>query len=87
MKLYTNLTLICKWGFDGASNQSVHKQHFVNKNASDSSVFMTSFVPIKLTSGSNVIWLNEYPSSTRYCRPIRFEFVHENADICKKEKG
>lgn len=85
VNLHTNLTLICKWGFDGASNQSTYKQHFVNENALDSSVFVTSLVPIKLTNGSDIIWMNEYPSSTRYCRPIRFHFTHENAEICKKE--
>lgn len=25
---HTNLKLICKWGFDGASNQSTYKQKF-----------------------------------------------------------
>lgn len=61
------------------------KQDFLNENASDSSVFMTSFVPVKLMSGLNIVWMNQNPSSTRYCRPIRFEFIHENAEICKKE--
>lgn len=29
--------------------------------------------------------MNPNPSFTRYCRSIRFEFVHENAEISKKE--
>lgn len=39
-----NLTLICKWGCDGASNQSMHKQNFLNENASDS-CFYDKFRP------------------------------------------
>lgn len=46
---------------------------------------MTSFVPIKLSQSTNIIWQNESPSSTRYCRPIRFEFVHENTEISREE--
>lgn len=46
---------------------------------------MTSFVPIKLSQSTNIIWQNESPSSTRYCRLIRFEFVHENTEISKEE--
>lgn len=81
---HTNLKLICKWGFDGASGQSTYKQKFQNENISDDSIFMTSFVPVKLVSGCDDIWSNQNPSSTHYCRPIKFEFVHENAEI-KKE--
>lgn len=82
---HKNMTLLCKWGFDGASSQSTYKQKFQDENVSDNSVFMTSFVPIKLTSGADVVWINQNPSSTRYCRPIRYEFIHENAEITKKE--
>lgn len=80
-----DLKLICKWGFDGASSQSIYKQKFQIGNILDNSIFMTSFVPIKLVNGSNVIWMNKNPFSTRYCRPIKFEFVHENAEVSKKE--
>ncbi|KYN14601.1 hypothetical protein ALC57_13175 [Trachymyrmex cornetzi] len=45
LHLYTNLKLICKWGFDGASNQSTYKQKFRdNSQCDDSCIFMTSFV-------------------------------------------
>lgn len=46
---------------------------------------MTSFVPIKLMNNCDIVWTNPNPFSTRYCRPIKFEFVHENAEITKKE--
>lgn len=82
---HMNLKLICKWGFDGASNQSTYKQKFQNENVTDSAIVMTSFVPIKLMSNCDVVWTNPNPFSTRYCRPIKFEFVHENTEITKKE--
>lgn len=85
LECHTNLILFCKWGFDGASSQSTYKQKFKDNNASDSSIFMTSFVPLKLVSGTDVVWTNPNPSSTRYCRPIKFEFTHENTEVCKKE--
>lgn len=80
------LKLICKRGFDGASSQSTYKQKFQNENVSDDSVVMTTFVPIKLVSDcDDIVWSNPNPSLTRYCRPIKFEFVRENAEITKKE--
>lgn len=89
LKLYTNLKLTCKWGFDGASNQSMYKQKFKDEDSRcDDYIFMTSFVPIQLVSeseGSEVLWSNETPSSTRYCRPIKFEFIHETMEISKNE--
>lgn len=33
-----NLKLICKWGFDGASNQSTYKQKFLNENVTDDAI-------------------------------------------------
>lgn len=29
--------------------------------------------------------MNQNPSSTRLCRPIKFEFVHENTEVSKNE--
>lgn len=76
---FTNLTLISKWGCDGSSDQSQYKIGFSNNSRDDSSVFMCSFVPIKLfdTDTNTVIWINEKPSSTRMCRPISFQFAKE----------
>ena len=44
----------------------------------DSSIFMTSLVPLKLTDGDNTIWTNPKPCSTFYCRPVQFTFVKES---------
>lgn len=83
------LTLISKWGFDGASGQSLYNQSFQdNYKNTDASVFLTCFVPIQLITESNkVIWKNKEPSSTRLCRPISFSFMKESPEIIKTEKG
>lgn len=80
------LILICKWGFDGASNQSNYKQ-CMNVGEDDSSVFMCSFVPLQLMCGDDLVWENPKPSSTMLCRPIYFKFVSENKLDMKEEMG
>lgn len=81
------LKLISKWGFDGASSQSTYKQRTENVDFSDSSVFMSSLVPLKLVSNNSTIWENPAPSSTHYCRPIKFEFCKETAEYIKQEEA
>lgn len=49
------------------------------ENLSDRAVFIISFVPTRLVANNVIVWINERPSSTRYCRPVKFEFVKENA--------
>ncbi|XP_041968507.1 uncharacterized protein LOC121725559 [Aricia agestis] len=72
-----NLELVSKWGFDGASGQSVYKQK-VNKEFEDSSIFMASLVPVRLQqSDGTIVWENERPSSTFYCCPLMFQFTKE----------
>ncbi|XP_050518510.1 uncharacterized protein LOC126892818 [Diabrotica virgifera virgifera] len=62
---------------------SEYKQKFSDPNVSDSNIFLTSIVPIQLISGNPkikgnvVLWHNPRPSSPRYCRPIRVQFLHE----------
>lgn len=72
--------MIFKWECDGASDQSRYKLNFNDSLRNDSSVFICSFVPIKIYSIENsevVLWENSFPSSTRFCRPIEFKFVKE----------
>lgn len=73
-----NLTLIYKWGFDGSSGLSLYKQKHSETESDDvdSSVFLSSLVPLRIINGNiknyeTVLWQNLRPSSTRYCRPIR----------------
>lgn len=79
------LTLLTKWGCDRASSQSQYKQRFENENDDDGSIFLINIVPVKLydESTGSVIWVNISPSSTRFCRPVKFLFTTENTDIIK----
>lgn len=87
-----DLTLISKWGFDGASNQANYKQKVGRENEEDedfddSSVFMGSLIPIKLVSGDRVIWENDSPNSSLWCRPLFFKFMKENKFSILQEKN
>ena len=81
-----DLELICKWGFDGASSQSNYKQKASSSNFDDSSVFMISLVPIRLMRDVEILWENDRPSSTFYCRPIQFKFMKECETSVQNEK-
>lgn len=79
------LQMICKWGCDG-SQQAQYKQKFENDSACDSHIFISSFVPLRITYGSNkILWQNPTPSSSNYCRPIRVRFVKETVDVTNEE--
>lgn len=80
------LCLFSKWGFDGSSGHSPYKQAFHGPDASDSAVFITCIVPLRLTCGEKILWQNPRPASTRYCRPLKIEFVKESTEISLKEK-
>ncbi|XP_039233158.1 uncharacterized protein LOC120322169 [Drosophila yakuba] len=83
-----NLVLIGKWGFDGSTGHSEYKQKFSNNDLDDKSLFVTSYVPLQLISksGNKIIWKNPRPSSTRYCRPIRFQFQKETSQLSINEE-
>lgn len=80
-----NLIMISKWGCDGASDQSRYKISFSDPLKDDSSIFISSLVPIKIYNPENneILWQNNYPSSTRFCRPIQFKFVKEEKNVVK----
>ncbi|KAJ8666627.1 hypothetical protein QAD02_008289 [Eretmocerus hayati] len=91
------LKLLIKWGMDGLSALSAFKQRWKeieNRVAAlqrplDTLMFLICMVPLKLVDeDNNVIWKNPTPSSTRYCRPIEFEFPKETTQntIKKYEK-
>lgn len=71
------ISLITKWGFDGASNQSQYKQKFENVDGDDASIFLTTLVPIVLRDDQQTYWQNLKTSSTTLCRPIRLSFRRE----------
>lgn len=83
-----NLTLISKWGCDGSSGHNEYKQVFIENDRSDSNLFLTSLVPLGLHDSNNInneFWVNPKPSSTRLCRPIKFEYIKETPESTKKE--
>ncbi|XP_065659664.1 structural maintenance of chromosomes protein 2-like isoform X1 [Hydra vulgaris] len=86
------VVLILKWGFDGSSGHSEYKQRFADGRNSDANVFLTSLVPLQLLCTNSVLgqdiilWKNRTPSSTRFCRPIRLQFLHENVHTSINEK-
>lgn len=84
------LNLVSKWGCDGSSGHSEYHQNFTSDNTSDKNMFLTSLVPLTLTDlvdSNNVCWKNLLPSSIRFCRPLKFEFVKETADVITSEVG
>ena len=83
-------TLICKWGFDGSTGQSIYKQKFSTNTSnpiSEGSVLFTSLVPLDLSIDDILIWRNPTPSSTRYCRPISMEYIKETAEVSLQLKN
>lgn len=62
----------------------------ISEYAGDS-IFMFSTVPLQLTaivkeSGEKITqWENPHPSSTRYCRPIKFLFIKETQSTSRRE--
>lgn len=82
---FMDLTMISKWGCDDASDQARYKLSFDDESNDDSSVLICSLVPIKIYNNSNkeILWQNNCPSSTRFCRPIQFQFVKEDKNTVK----
>lgn len=80
-----------KWGVDGSGSQRNYNQHFQSNEAessSDSSILLTSVVPLQLhvkNSKKRIIWQNPRTSSTRFCRPIKLEFIKETTGVLKNE--
>lgn len=70
---------------DGSSGQSEYKQKF---EGVDSCIFVISLVPIKLVNEKKpdqVFWQNPRSASTRFCRPIKFQFIRESTQLTMHE--
>lgn len=86
-----SMVLICKWGCDGSSGQSEYKQMFTDDSKSDAHVFFTSVVPLQLVCVDQqskeeiIVWKNPRPSSPRFCRPLRLQFLRETAESTLNE--
>lgn len=84
--------LNCKWGLDGSGGHANYKQNFSGQygSISDSDVLLTSLVPLNLVYKNEgneevVIWQNPRTSSTRFCRPIKIQFIKETAEVISSE--
>lgn len=59
----------------------------------DSSIVLFCIVPLRLTGVTKVsntqviLWENPTPSSTRYCRPLKFLYEKETKEVTKTEVG
>lgn len=81
MEIDTVLT--CSWGFDGSTKHSTYQQRWLSKeNMSDESIFATTIIPLRLaTSTDHILWNNRASQSSRFCRPIKLEFIKESIDV------
>lgn len=83
----TRLVLLCKWGIDGSSGQSNYRQ-VTSADKTDSSVIIICLVPLQLRDfedETKILWENPVPSSTRFCRAIKFIFSKETPEITVDE--
>ncbi|KAE8736707.1 hypothetical protein FOCC_FOCC017838 [Frankliniella occidentalis] len=83
LKTVQKIQLISKCGFDGSSSHSKYNQIWEDTPRDDSSVLLTSVVPLVLyardeSNGSDtVVWMNSRASSTLWCRPLEIEYTKE----------
>ena len=81
--------MIYKWGLDGSSGQSMYKQNFESSESDDKNVYAIFLVPLRLyftdDEKNTIIWQNPKPSSTRFCRPIKFLFKKETPELILQE--
>lgn len=88
--IFPSLEMFHKWGFDGSSNHAMYKQTFNdNPRESDFDMLLTSIVPLKLvykrSFKEKTIWQNPRCSSTRFCIPLKFQFVKETREMIKQQ--
>lgn len=58
------------------------------RGSSDESMLVTSMVPLRLENDVNgeIVWQNPVCSSTRYCRPIRLQYIKEMIQVIQAEE-
>lgn len=82
-----NYEFLCKWGCEVSNGQAQYRIKFdlpTSQSQIDSDLFMFSFVPLLMycMNGDEkaIIWQNLRPSSTRFCRPIKYMLQKETAE-------
>ncbi|XP_028966364.1 uncharacterized protein LOC114828005, partial [Galendromus occidentalis] len=84
--LEEHLTFLSKWGCDGSSGHSEYKQASLCDSLSDGNLFIVSVTSLRLSKTSEetvIFWNNPKPSSTNYCRPLRFELTKETPEVIR----
>ncbi|CAH1962447.1 unnamed protein product, partial [Acanthoscelides obtectus] len=71
------IKVICKWGFDGSSGHSQYKQKFSDLENTDEFLFLVAMTPLRL------IDMKTNKVLEKNCRPIKFLFKKENADLVR----
>ena len=90
---FSTVTMTHKVGFDGSTGQSVYKQTTSEdcdreSISTEESLFLTCLVPLDMKIKNDEIknlWINERPSSTLLCRPIRFRYIKESIPVLLEE--
>lgn len=82
-----NITAIYKWGCDGSSGHSTYRQSYtsIDQNMTDEHLFVVCIVPLQIQKGTEILWKNSRPSSTRFCRPIKLICHKETSDLVSLE--
>lgn len=78
---------LVKAGMDGMGGHSQYKQGYTDDTqvGSDGQSFMACVVPIHLDDGeAGLIWENEVPNSTFFCRVLKFAFLKETKQLVQE---
>lgn len=77
--------LLCSWEFDGSSSYSPYKQLYKHtkedSNLTDENLFASTLISLKLIGKNGSVLWNNPSQSSRFCRPIKLEFVKESSKI------
>ena len=74
-----------KYGCDGMSIDSLHKQKFSDSDMTDKSIFSSVIVFMIITTGDEVVYHNEKPNSPFNCRPIKISYRKETSELIRSE--
>lgn len=71
---------------DASSGFSQFKQAFSDSDSTDSTIFITTIVPVVIENESeSIVWENPVPNSTRLCRPVRLKYEKETKEAIVAE--
>jgi len=76
------------WDFDGSFGHSAYKQKFNSKNAdvSDENLFTTLIPVLLLTANNSILGNNKVSQSSRFCRPIKLQYIKKSAEVIISQK-